>query len=68
MIEIRTRQMRTLPSRHIGWVRVEKIYYDRPASIDTWIEHCGIIAAEEGMAPLAAHEALFAQLPEIFGA
>lgn len=66
MTKIRTRQVRAVRSR-IGTIMVEKIYFDRPASLETWIENCGAIAAEFGVDWLTAHDALAAQLPELFG-
>lgn len=68
MSEIRTRQTRTLRSTNIGELHIQTTYIDRPASIETWIEHCGALAIEFGMPPLAVMQGLFAQLPEIFGA
>jgi hypothetical protein len=46
---------------------IEHIYVDRPASLDTWVDHCAALAAEFGISVLEVHLALFAQLPEIFG-
>jgi hypothetical protein len=45
---------------------VEHTYVDRPASLETWIDHCTALAAEFGISALDVHRALFAQLPEIF--
>jgi len=46
---------------------IEHTYVDRPASLETWIDHCAVLAAELGISALDVHRALFAQLPEIFG-
>jgi hypothetical protein len=54
-------------SPRLGEVYIEHTYIDRPASIDTWIDHCTLLAAEFGVSALEVHRALFAQLPEIFG-
>ena len=67
LAQIKTRQIRRLHSRQVGEVQIEHTYIDRPASLDTWIDHCGTLAAEFGISVLDAHGALFAQLPEIFG-
>jgi hypothetical protein len=65
--QIRTRQTRRMRSPRLGEVYIEHTYIDRPASIDTWIDHCTLLAAEFGVSALEVHRALFAQLPEIFG-
>lgn len=67
MTRIKTRQLRRLRSPQLGEVVIEHIYVDRPASLDTWIDHCGALAVEFGISPLDVHRGLFAQLPEIFG-
>jgi hypothetical protein len=46
---------------------IEHTYLDRPASLETWIDHCTALAAECGFPALDVHRALFAQFPEIFG-
>ena len=65
--EIKTRQTRRLRSPHLGEMLIEHTYTDRPASLETWIDHCTALAAEFGMSALDVHRALFAQLPEVFG-
>jgi hypothetical protein len=67
MIQIRTRQIRKLRSPRVGDIMIEHIYVDSPASLETWIDHCGALATEFGISALDIHAALFAQLPEIFG-
>lgn len=67
MIQIKTRQLRRVHSPRVGDMLIEHTYIDRPASIDTWVEHCAALAAEFGISALEAHNALFEQLPEIFG-
>ena len=68
MTEICTRHVRRLRSYYgIGRISVEVFYYDRPASLETWIENCAALAAEAGVDWLTAHDALAAQLPELFG-
>ena len=66
-IQIRTRQTRRLRSAQVGEMRIVHTYIDRPASLETWIDHCAVLAAEFGISALDVHRALFAQLPEIFG-
>jgi hypothetical protein len=46
---------------------IEHTYVDHPASLETWIDHCAVLAGELGISALDVHRALFAQLPEIFG-
>jgi hypothetical protein len=46
---------------------IEHTYLDRPASLETWIDHCTLLAAEFRISALDVHRALFALLPEIFG-
>ena len=67
MTQIKTRQIRRRRSRHFGEVLIEHTYVDRPASLETWVDHCTILATEFGISALDVHRALFAQLPEIFG-
>ena len=67
MRQIKTRQIRRRRSRHFGDMLIEHTYVDRPASLETWVDHCTTLAAEFGMSALDVHRALFAQLPEIFG-
>jgi hypothetical protein len=67
MATIRTRQIRRLRSRRIGEVLIEHVYVDRPASLDTWIDHCAALSREFGIPALDIHTALFDQFPEIFG-
>jgi hypothetical protein len=67
MTRITTRQIRRRRSRHFGEMLIEHTYVDRPASLETWIDHCTALAAEFGLSALEVHRALFAQLPEIFG-
>jgi hypothetical protein len=67
MTEIRTSQMRKLSYPHLGEMLVEHVYVDSPASLETWIDHCGALATEFGLSAVDVHAALFAQLPEIFG-
>ena len=64
---IKTRQIRRRQSRDFGEMFIEYTYVDRPASLETWIDHCAVLAAELGISALDVHRALFAQLPEIFG-
>lgn len=64
---IKTRQIRRLSSPQLGEMLVEHTYVDRPASLETWIDHCTALAAEFGISALDIHRALFAQLPEVFG-
>ncbi len=66
-IRIKTRQLRRLRSARLGEVLIEHTYVDHPASLDTWIDHCGALAVEFGISALDVHTGLFAQLPEIFG-
>jgi len=66
MIQIKTRQSRRLRSPRVGDMLIEHIYIDRPASPETWIEHCRALATEFGISALEVHAALRAQLPEIF--
>ena len=67
LAQIKTRQIRRLRSHQVGEMLIEHTYVDRPASLETWIDHCGALAAEFGISALDVHGALFAQLPEIFG-
>jgi hypothetical protein len=67
MIQIKTRQIRRLRSPRVGEVLITHTYIDRPASLETWIEHCTTLSAECGISVLEVHSALFGQLPEIFG-
>lgn len=67
MTRITTRQIRRRRSRHFGEMLIEHTYVDRPASLETWVDHCTALAAEFGISALEVHRALFAQLPEIFG-
>jgi hypothetical protein len=67
MTRITTRQIRRRRSRRFGEMLIEHIYVDRPASLETWVDHCTALAAEFGISALDVHRALFAQLPEIFG-
>jgi hypothetical protein len=67
MTRITTRQIRRRRSRRFGEMLIEHIYVDRPASLETWVDHCTALAAEYGISALDVHRALFAQLPEIFG-
>jgi len=64
---IKTKQTRRLRSPQVGEMLIEHTYVDRPASLETWIDHCTALAAEFGMSALDVHRALFAQLPEVFG-
>ena len=64
---IKTRQTRRLRSPRVGEMFIEHTYVDRPASLETWIDHCAVLAAEFGISALEVHRALFTQLPEIFG-
>jgi hypothetical protein len=65
--QIKTRQIRRLRSAQVGEMLIEHTYVDRPASVETWIDHCGALAAEFVISVLNVYRALFAQLPEIFG-
>ena len=65
--QIKTRQTRRLRSRQVGEMLIEHTYVDRPASLETWIDHCAALAAEFEISALDVHKALFAQLPEVFG-
>lgn len=67
MTRITTRQIRRRRSRRFGEMLIEHKYVDRPASLETWVDHCTALAAEFGISVLEVHRALFAQLPEIFG-
>ena len=67
MRRITTRQIRRRQSRHFREMLIEHTYVDRPASLETWVDHCATLAAEFGISALDVHRALFAQLPEIFG-
>ena len=67
MTQVKTRQIRRRRSRHFGEMLIEHTYVDRPASLETWVDHCTILATEFGISALDVHKALFAQLPEIFG-
>ena len=67
MIQIKTRQIRKRRSRYFGEMLIEHTYVDRPASLETWIDHCAVLGAEFGISALDVHRALFAQLPEVFG-
>jgi len=67
LAQIKTRQIRKLRSPQVGEMLIEHTYVDRPASLETWIDHCAALAAEFGISALDVHGALFAQLPEIFG-
>ena len=67
MTQIKTRQIRKRRSRQFGDMLIEHTYLDRPASLETWIDHCAALGVEFGISPLEVHTALFAQLPEIFG-
>jgi hypothetical protein len=67
MTQIKTRHLRRLRSPQLGEVVIEHTYFDRPASIETWIDHCGALALEFGISPVDVHTSLFAQLPEIVG-
>jgi hypothetical protein len=66
MSEIKTRQLRRMRSPHVGEMLIEYIYLDSPASLGTWVDNCGALAAEFGLSAGEVHEALFAQFPEIF--
>ena len=46
---IKTRQTRRLRSPQLGEMLVEHTYVDRPASLETWIDHCTALAAEFGI-------------------
>ena len=65
--QIKTRMTRKLRSSKIGEMEVEHTFVDKPASLETWIDHCGTLGEEIGMSALDVHRALFAVLPEIFG-
>jgi len=65
--QIKTRQTRRLRSSQVGEMFIEHTYLDRPASLETWIDHCTLLAAEFRISALDVHRALFTQLPEIFG-
>ena len=65
--QIKTRQTRRLHSLQVGEMLIEHTYLDRPASLETWIDHCAALAAEFEISALDVHKALFAQLPEVFG-
>jgi hypothetical protein len=65
--KIKTRQMRKRRSPRVGEMLIEHTYVDRPASLETWIDHCTLLATEFGVSALDVHRALFAQLPEVFG-
>jgi hypothetical protein len=65
--QIKTRQTRRLHSSQVGEMLIEHTYLDRPASLETWIDHCTALAAEFEISALDVHRALFAQLPEVFG-
>jgi len=67
VIQIKTRHTRRLRSHRLGDMLIEHTYIDRPASLETWVDHCATLAAEFGISALEVHTALFAQLPEIFG-
>jgi hypothetical protein len=67
MTQIKTRQIRKRHSPRVGAVLIAHTYIDRPASLETWIEHCTTLSAECGISVLEVHTALFAQLPEVFG-
>jgi hypothetical protein len=67
MTQIKTRQIRRRRSHQFGEMFIEHTYVDRPASLETWIDHCAALGAEFGISALDVHTALFAQLPEIFG-
>lgn len=67
MTQIKTRQIRKQRSRYFGEMFIEHTYVDRPASLETWIDHCATLGVEFGISALEVHTALFAQLPEIFG-
>jgi hypothetical protein len=67
MTRITTRQIRWRRGTHIGDMFIEHTYVDRPASLETWIDHCTVLAAEFELSALDVHRALFAQFPEIFG-
>lgn len=80
MTEIRTSQIRLLPSRHIGRQKVRATYIDRPASLSTFVDHCEMLLKDVGLtglecrmlgvrAPKTATEVcqtLFAALAEFF--
>ena len=67
MTRITTRQIRRRQSHRFGEMLIEHTYVDRPASLETWIDHCTLLAAEFRISALDVHRALFALLPEIFG-
>ena len=67
MTWIKTRQLRRLRSPQVGEILIEHTYIDRPASLETWIDHCAALAVEFEISALDIHTVLFAQLPEIFG-
>jgi hypothetical protein len=67
MIEIKTRQLRRVHSPRVGVMLIEHTYFDRPATLETWVDHCAALATEFGISALEVHTALFKQLPEIFG-
>ena len=64
---IKTRQVRKRWSPLLGEMLIEHTYVDRPASLETWIDHCAALGLELGISALDVHTALFAQFPEIFG-
>ena len=65
--QIKTRMTRKLRLSQIGEMEVEHTFVDKPASLETWIDHCGKLSEEMGISALDVHRALFAVLPEIFG-
>jgi hypothetical protein len=67
MRQIKTRRLCRVRSPRFGEMLIEHVYLDSPASLETWIDHCGALAAEFGLSAREVHEALFAQFPELFG-
>ena len=65
--KIITRQVRVHKDPRCGPMNIVHIFEDRPASLETWIDNCTKLSMEFKITALEVHQALFAQLPEIFG-
>lgn len=66
--DIRTWQRRLYRDARLGDMMIRAVYIDRPATIETWIDHITELSQECGVPVIDVHQIMFRVYPEIFGA
>ena len=66
MTQIRTQQLRHIPSPRLGPMLILQTFIDEPATLETFVDNVEKIVEELGISAEQAYKALFVQIPNLF--